>query len=300
MKENAEAMVLASFLGDSLALGAHWIYDADRILRDFGRVEMLIRPPEESYHGGKDKGDLTHYGDQMFALLESVAAKKGFDAEDFSNRWRELFDGYDGYFDGATKTTLANLSRGIGFRDAGSSSGDLAGAGRISPLVFCYQDELNILIESTRLQTHLTHNHPHVVESGVFFAEIASKVLDGKTPSLAMRETAGKEFRGAPITRWVEMGLESRDLETGSAVSKFGQTCHTGDAFPGVVHLISKYENDLREALVANVMAGGDSAARGMIVGMVLGAYVGMDGIPAEWIGDLKKYHEIIAFLRSI
>jgi hypothetical protein len=33
MKEKAKAMVLASFVGDSLALGAHWIYDAKRIAR---------------------------------------------------------------------------------------------------------------------------------------------------------------------------------------------------------------------------------------------------------------------------
>jgi hypothetical protein len=35
-------MVLTSFAGDALALGAHWICDSDRIAREFGRVERFL------------------------------------------------------------------------------------------------------------------------------------------------------------------------------------------------------------------------------------------------------------------
>jgi ADP-ribosylglycohydrolase len=51
-------------------------------------------------------------------------------------------------------------------------------------------------------------------------------------------------------------------------------------AFPGAVHLIVKYQDNPRQGLIENVMAGGDSAARGLIAGMVFGAYAGMDAIP--------------------
>ncbi|MCX5839664.1 MAG: hypothetical protein NTW71_14310 [Deltaproteobacteria bacterium] len=37
-----ETRVLISFTGDALALGAHWIYDSDRITREFGRVERFL------------------------------------------------------------------------------------------------------------------------------------------------------------------------------------------------------------------------------------------------------------------
>ena len=67
-----------------------------------------------------------------------------------------------------------------------------------------------------------------------------------------------------------------------------------------MVHLIAKYENDLKEALIQSVMAGGDSAARGMIVGMVLGAHLGPDSLPMEWVSELADREKIEVLLDRI
>ena len=67
-----------------------------------------------------------------------------------------------------------------------------------------------------------------------------------------------------------------------------------------MVHLIAKYENNLEEALVQSVMAGGDSAARGMLVGMVLGAHLGPGSIPQKWLSELARRKEIDALLDQI
>ncbi len=67
-----------------------------------------------------------------------------------------------------------------------------------------------------------------------------------------------------------------------------------------MVHLIAKYENDLKEALIQSVMAGGDSAARGMLVGMVLGAHLGPDSLPMEWVSKLIDREKIEVLLDRI
>ncbi|MFH2059089.1 MAG: ADP-ribosylglycohydrolase family protein [Pseudomonadota bacterium] len=62
---------------------------------------------------------------------------------------------------------------------------------------------------------------------------------------------------------------------------------------PSTIHLIAKYEQDLKQALVENIMAGGDSSARGMLTGFIIGAYQGLAQIPQSWLDDMQAYKKI-------
>jgi ADP-ribosylglycohydrolase len=300
MNEKAKAMVLASFAGDALSLGVHWIYNTHVIDKKWGRVETYLKPEKPTYHPTKDLGGFTHYGDQVLVLLRSISEKKGFDLEHFAKAWQSLFASYDGYFDEATKGTLRNISAGKEARSAGSPSLDLAGASRIAPVVYCYRNDLDKLIASTRAQTAFTHNTSPVIESAEFFGRVAFKVLGGEAPLSAVRGTISEGFQKGPCKAWIEKGLESVGMETRQAILDFGQMCEVGAAFPSVIHLIGRYENDLREGLIENTMAGGDSAGRGLMVGMILGAHLGMDAIPRAWLTDLKAYTEIKELLERM
>ena len=300
MKEKPKAMVLASFVADSLALGVHWIYNTRVIDKKFGRVDHFIKPERPTYHPTKNRGEFTHYGDQSLLLLESVAECQGFDLTDFSERWQKLFDNYDGYVDGATKGTLENLASGKSPTQAGSGSDDLAGASRISSLVYVYRNDLQGLIDSARAQTAFTHNNPPVIQSAVFFASIAHQILAGTAPLSAIEQAQKDEFHSDPFNEWIQMGLESTERDSRQAILDLGQMCEIPAAFPAVIHLIAKYENDLKTALVENVMAGGDSAGRGLLVGLVLGAHLGMEAIPPEWLNDMKAYPQIVDMLDKI
>lgn len=295
-----KAMVMASFAADSLALGAHWIYSTDKIARDFGRIETFLAPDPDSYHATKKKGEFTHYGDQAFVLLESLAARGGFDPEYFSRLWQQLFAGYKGYYDQATKATLENISSGKTFLEAGSSSNDLSGGVRIAPLVYCLDQDEEGLVLAARTQADMTHRDSLSVDASGFFARAAYRVLHGMRPASAIEEVSSTFFKDSRLQSWAEKGIESFSCESVQAIKAFGQDCHTPHAFPSVIHLICRYEEDLKEALVQNVMAGGDSAARGMAVGTILGAHLGMEAIPAEWIEGLKKKPEIERLLGRI
>ncbi len=292
--DKRKALLLTSFAADSLALGAHWIYDVEEIAKRFGRAESLVAPGPDSYHKGKERGDFTHYGDQMLVLLESLAAKGRFDPRDFSERWRALFADYSGYMDGATKKTLAYYAKGKPPEKAGSHTNDFAGASRIAPVVFLYADDLDGMVQAARTQTGMTHNDAATLDTAEFFARVAYQVLHGAAPVDAIKETAAAEyFEMNPVSMWVFDGLKSKDQDTVSAIGRFGSACETNQVFPGVIHLIAKYGDDPEEALVQAVMAGGDSSARGVMVGMILAARHGSGFVPEDWISGMRKKREI-------
>lgn len=300
MSDTAKAMVLASFVGDALALGPHWEYDTTALAQRFGPVTGYIEPAEDSYHAGKKAGELTHYGDQTLVLLDSLAARGCFDLDDFATRWQQLFANYDGYVDGATRMTLKIFNFGEGPANSGSNSSDLAGAARVAPLVFALHRDLPALVEAVRGQTKMTHNHARVIEAAEFFARTAWAVLGGKTPVAALELAAEAGYASAPISQWLRLGLASADQDTVEAIAGFGQTCHIDEAMPGVIHLIARHPRNLASCLTQNVMAGGDSAARGLLAGMVVGAAVGMAGLPKAWVGGLAAGKRIAEELQII
>ncbi len=283
MRSNADAAMWGALVADSLALGAHWIYDTGQIDDQIGRVDRLKDPPPNSFHPTKKKGEFTHYGDQVMVLLTSLAESGGFNLEAFARAWRAFFSAYDGYFDHATKETLKNFEAGRLPLEAGSGSTDLSAAARIAPLACCYADDPQAFVAAARAQTAMTHNVPDGVDAAEFFARTLVAVLAGQPPGEALNAVRREHFDRPPFNAWVEAGLDSAGEATRSAIQRFGQQCNIGAGFPGTVHLIAAYEDRFEDALVANVMAGGDSAARGLLAGTILGARAGIDGIPGHW-----------------
>ena len=300
MKERVKASVLASFAADTLALGVHWIYNTNVIDRKYGRVESLLKPELAKYHAGREKGDFTHYGDQTRVLLDTIKEASRFDLDAYSLNWQTLFKDYDGYLDHATKDTLQNIAKGKSPHEAGSSSDDLSGASRIAPLLLCRYDNREKLVGDACAQTAMTHNNPLVVAAAGFFAGVLHQVVHGSTPEDAIKDSLQHSNPDSRFVDAVKKGLESKDIETRKAILDFGQMCSFEGALPSTIHLIVKYQNDLKSALVENIMAGGDSAARGLIAGMILGAHNGIEAIPVSWLSEMNQFNAIEEIIDKI
>ena len=133
-----------------------------------------------------------------------------------------------------------------------------------------------------------------------FADSLGFSVLHGQDPTQAIEKLIHDPTISSEIRLPPNKGLQSRVKETVSTIMEFGQSCHGAEASPCVIHLVVKYTDDLREALIQNTMAGGNSAGRNMIVGMILGAHLGMEAIPKPWLTGLAATLEIDSFLDSI
>ncbi len=295
MKSSVYGAIYGALVADAFALGGHWVYEVDVIKEHFPNLDGFYDPMTD-YHGDKKAGDFTHYGDQCMWLLESVALEKEFSLASFCARWKEYMSAYKGYVDGASKTTLENLNQGKSALEAGSSSQDLSVVGRISPLALLYADKQKELEDAAVLQSQMTHNSENVIKVTRFFSQLLYLILQGYKPKnsiLAMLEESTDET----MNSWIKTALASVEHDTVEAIGACGQSCNVKGGCPGALHLILKYENDYAEAMRQNVYAGGDSAARGMVAGMILGAYNGLDRIPQEWRDGLSSRQRIEDFL---
>lgn len=296
-------IVLGSFIADSLSLGPHWVYDSGQIARKLGRV-TTYHPPLSSYHPGKGAGDLTHYGDQALVLLRAIATGGGFSLSRFASHWREYWENpaTSSYRDGATKSTLAQLQAGAAPDAAASSSSDMGGSARIGPLFLLRWENDDALLAAARAVTKFTHDNASVIESAEFFARVTLALQRGAEIPAALEAAMANGSWSALPKEWLATARTSsassvKDVEV---LDRHGLSCHVSDAFPGICHLLFRHAQDPTTALIENASAGGDSAARGMILGMVYGAKFPVSGWPAEWTEDLNARAEIVRLMEMV
>jgi len=273
-KRKAKELVLGSLIADSYCLGSHWIYD-EKELKNLPTNWEELNNACSLWHKGKKAGEFTHYGDQLYFLYQYIIENDNFDLEQYIHFWKEKMEKYDGYIDGATKTTLENLNANKAI-PCGSASTDISVIGRIAPLLLISKTK-NQFFQNVEKFVRATHNSSIVVEGAKFFAKVLVDVLDNIEMMEAIKER--KDEFSTTIQKYVNEGLYSIEDETFDAIRKFGPACGIDEAFGGVIHLLGKYTN-FKEALIKNAQAGGDNSARAMIVAMFFIARYGLKVIP--------------------
>ena len=145
----------------------------------------------------------------------------------------------------------------------------------------------------------LTHGHEmgyipaamlvHIVRLASHKENITLKeaVLDS-TAAMEMLFAEAKSLPGflKLIRRAVE--LSESDLSDLDAIHKLGQGWVGDEALAIAIYCALKYSDDFDKALIAAVNHEGDSDSTGAITGNILGAYLGLSGIPEKYITNLE------------
>ena len=270
-------LVLATLVTDAYCLGTHWIYDEKQLV-DNDIIWDELNNPLAIWHKGKSAGDFTHYGDQSYWLYEFLKDKNSFDEKEYLNFWFNKMKTYTGYIDGASRDTILNIENNV--TPSGSSSHDLSIVGRIVPLLKVSKTKEEFL-QNVEKFVKLTHNSKEAVKSADFFANLLLMVLEKNDIEKSIVQL--KSSYDSYFQDMIQKGLDSKNSDTFKTIREFGPACDINGGFSGVIHLLCKYDN-LKDMLISNSKAGGDTSARAMIASVILLANKQMSEIPKNWL----------------
>ena len=274
---------------------------------------------ERNYHPGKKAGGTTDYGDYNILVLEHLATiaepPRPFLVSAIIPHWmNRLEHNWGSWICTMTKETYAQVKQGVPTANLGGYSNATAIR---HVAAHAYYDNEEELVDVAK-KAMFTHRETHALGGAEFFARVTNRVINGTHPQDAILEVASLmggfyEMKvNQAITKYQEESDSKSDLskeqfsddlaltsmaklwDVGrSEPIKVGKASPTEGTLPGSVYFILKYankEDGLKKALQANAMVGGDNASRGIMIGMVLGAYFGVNAIPVEWKETLDQW----------
>lgn len=215
----------------------------------------------------------------------------------------EDYDGiYDGWLIGIRElhsnrgpgnTCLSALSsgkRGTIDKPINNSKG-CGGVMRVAPAGLFYpKDEV---FEKAAEFAAITHGHPSGYLSAGALAYIIALIIEGEDIEAVVKAAIEKlkGYRGSEeclrsLNRALE--LSKSDISDIGAISQLGEGWVGEEALGIAVYCALKYRDDFKKALIVAVNHDGDSDSTGAITGNILGAYLGLSRIPAEWIEKVE------------
>jgi len=274
---------------------------------------------QQNYHPGKKAGGTTDYGDYNILVLEYLAAisetPRAFSVANLIPHWKKrLENGWGSWICTMTKETYAQVAQGVPVERLGGISNAMAIRHVAAHAYYDTEEE----IADVARKAMFTHKNEEALSGGEFFARVTHRVINGQTPldAIEMVAVGMGGFIENKVAQAIAKYQEESDENTSlhqeqfsddlaltsmarlwdigrSEPIKVGKASPTEGTLPGAVYFILKYaekEDGLIQALKANAMVGGDNASRSIAIGMVLGAYKGINAIDKQWLEDLEQY----------
>ena len=297
--QNAE-MLLGALVSDAACLGLHWLYDAERIAEiaerlgghcAFAPVDAANYEGVRGYfaHGARAPGSLTQYGEVLWLAITSMAANDGdFDVATYQEAFTAHFGPggtYNGYIDRPTRGALENIASEVS--PSGIDDDQNPAIARLPAIVARYQGDAQLEAKIADAM-RITNVNDVALAYNMAFAAVLSDVMDGKPILDALQravQTAPDLIKGE-----LANALSTSQADSSIFAGEVGRACHLPTAGPVMFHIL-KHSDSYTGAINANILAGGDSAGRAILIGAIMARAHGLatpKGIPLEWVLKLK------------
>jgi len=290
--------MLAGFVADAASMGLHWIYDQNLIASKVGSGSpAFFNPPSCPYYQ-YPSGSLSPYGDEALPVLRSLSDRGYYHFEDICQSYFNMFSvyenasangyGYAGRLNHVTKEFVHRRQMGYNWTDCGINDNQAQGIAKMSLIVGRYvgnSDAISTIYEPfVRI---LQHNDLAVAAAHLISKILERTIINGDSAQAAMdylfRNSQQESLLPVETDILQKVLTETRPIR--QALLAWGLTCELPGSILGSLYIARKKPN-FRQAVEENIMAGGDSCSRSMVIGGILGQ--SKDAIPADWIQKMR------------
>ncbi len=174
---------------------------------------------------------------------------------------------------------------------------------RVAPIGLVFSGEA--AFEQACAAASLTHGNPSGYLSAGTFSQIIAEILQGKDLREAIqasRVTLGRwpgcEDTMYAINSALEAAVKSSPIP--QTIEAFGGGWVGEEALAISLYCALVYPDDFKSAVLLAVNHSGDSDSTGAITGNLMGALLGREAIPPEWINNLELHQEIERIAQEI
>jgi ADP-ribosylglycohydrolase len=244
-------------------------------------------------------------------VAQSLAASAGDPAaftRDFARRLRWWLPSLSAGIGRATLRATLRLWLGYSPEQSGVFSAGNGPAMRSAVLGAAVADP-DRLREIVRLSTRVTHTDPKA-EYGAHAVALAARLgvevqpVAGSAYLARLREAL--PGGAAELVALLERAAASADR--GEVTQEFAQSQGWGrgvsgyvyQTVPAAIHAWLRHPRDFAAAVTGVVRCGGDADTTGAIVGGIVGAAVGKEGIPAAWLDGLFEWPRTVRYMEAL
>jgi ADP-ribosylglycohydrolase len=310
---NAHAIIgclLGTAVGDALGLAVEGL-SRRRQLRMFPNLDGYKLLPIGK---GMCSDDTEHTCMLAQSLIETAGYSDADDmagkfASNFSWRLRFWLLGLPAGIGLATLRAVLKLWIGFPARHSGVFSAGSGPAMRVALIGVCYGSDMSRMRALVRAATRVTHTDPkaeHGAMAVALAAHLASAGKDVAPEDYARKLRALLGADGRELLERVDDVAQSVGRKESAADDAARIGCGNGitgyiyHTVPVALHVWLRHPSDYRAAVIESVRLGGDTDTVAAVVGALVGARVGREGIPAEWLRDLWEWPRTTTWLEQL
>lgn len=239
------------------------------------------------------------------ALLECPADPGAFQRA-LARRLRWWLVGLPAGVGFATLRAILKLWMGIPPSRSGVMSAGDGPAMRTALLGGYFADDAERRRQFVHASTQITHRDPRAEIAALAVAETAAWMADQRDDVDVLLQSLtnlSDLFEWTSIMAKIGVGL-SQDQPTANFTLEMGMgrgvSGYALQSVPGAIYAALRHRNDFEAALTEAITCGGDTDTVGAITGALVGARVGVAGIPAPWRSGIVEWPRSFNLLNRV